>query len=387
MSRSLRSGVARADTAGRAGMGLKATTTRGVLTLIAAGDAASLLVGIARRDFVVNGPVEYDPPAESDVRLLDSTGGCATADGLGVSADDDGCFVVNTDADAGRARAGAAAGQLVDVWPAAAGGGGGGGDAAITVTSDAQGSTPLSGVILQNTTDATLAVPAQTSPAFEFVGSAWDTDDLVAREVTIRGYLLPVSAASPYPRLVITRTIGGGAESVIFQAGEGYIAGASWDLASRSFDLANLTMASSNGAANPQIASASANIIVDAAVGARMGFAAREMVFTAQSPNNGGFVAVDGVISTTRGAALAVASNTIAPNATVHHVGAGLIKTITAIFGTGSRTFEGTLVLIPDAAFTWDATDNIAIGGTAVVGRALHMTYDANTTKWYPSYV
>ena len=29
---------------------------------------------------------------------------------------------------------------------------------------------------------------------------------------------------------------------------------------------------------------------------------------------------------------------------------------------------------------------NIAIATTAVVGKALTMTYDSTTTKWYPSY-
>lgn len=266
-------------------------------------------------------------------------------------------------------------------------GGGGGGGGAITLTSDAQGATPLSALTLQNTTPATLAIPVQTSPAFEFIGSAWDTDDLVAREVTIRGYLLPTSAASPYPRLVITRTIDGGAETVIFQMAEQYIGGASWDLTSRQIDLANLTLASPTGAANPQLASASANVIADSAVGARLGFAAREVVWTAQSPDNGGYLAVNGVIAVSRGAALVVTANTIAPTAAIHHVGAGLIKTITPIAGTGARTFEGTLVLIPDAAFTWDATGNIAVAGLAVVNKALHMTYDANAALWYPSYV
>jgi hypothetical protein len=62
------------------------------------------------------------------------------------------------------------------------------------------------------------------------------------------------------------------------------------------------------------------------------------------------------------------------------------VKTITVPDATGSYgPFTGTIVLIPTAAFTWDATGNIAIAGTAVVGRALHMTY--NGTAWYPSYV
>jgi hypothetical protein len=47
----------------------------------------------------------------------------------------------------------------------------------------------------------------------------------------------------------------------------------------------------------------------------------------------------------------------------------------------------GTITLIPTGAFTWTTAGNIAVAGTAVVSRALTMTYDVTTTKWYPSYV
>lgn len=49
--------------------------------------------------------------------------------------------------------------------------------------------------------------------------------------------------------------------------------------------------------------------------------------------------------------------------------------------------FEGTIVLIPTGVFTWTAAGNIAIAGTAVVSKALHMTYSQRTGKWYPSYL
>lgn len=81
------------------------------------------------------------------------------------------------------------------------------------------------------------------------------------------------------------------------------------------------------------------------------------------------------------GAALTVTSNTIAPVLPTHQVGAGLIKTITTPSGFVSGN---TITLIPTAAFTTDATDNIAIVSTAVVGRALTMTLVGAT--WYPSY-
>lgn len=84
------------------------------------------------------------------------------------------------------------------------------------------------------------------------------------------------------------------------------------------------------------------------------------------------------------GAVLAVTGNAIAPTNAIHHVGAGLIKNITVPTGLVS----GQVYLIPDAAFTWDTTGNIAAGGvlTAVVGKVLICTYSSSTGKWYTSY-
>jgi len=68
----------------------------------------------------------------------------------------------------------------------------------------------------------------------------------------------------------------------------------------------------------------------------------------------------------------------------INFVGAGLIKTIMvpALFAAAG----GAVTLIPTAAFTWDASGNIALPGTAIVGRPLIMTYDGATQKFYPSY-
>ncbi len=82
---------------------------------------------------------------------------------------------------------------------------------------------------------------------------------------------------------------------------------------------------------------------------------------------------------------LTVTANAIAPNGpgAVHHVGAGLIKTITVpVSVTGPTVIH----LIPDAAFTYDATGNIGavISGLAVIGRTMDFTFDG--TKWWASY-
>jgi hypothetical protein len=79
-------------------------------------------------------------------------------------------------------------------------------------------------------------------------------------------------------------------------------------------------------------------------------------------------------------------ATTIAPTTPIAFVsGTTAVVTITA--ATPISTGGGTITLIPTGAFTWTAAGNIAVLGTAVVSRALTMTYDVTTTKWYPSYV
>lgn len=79
-----------------------------------------------------------------------------------------------------------------------------------------------------------------------------------------------------------------------------------------------------------------------------------------------------------------IASATIIyPSAPIHHVtGAVAIQTIA--LSTNNR-FSGTIVLIPDGAWTMTTADNIALAVTAVVNRALWLVYDG--LKWHPSYV
>ncbi|CAB4152425.1 hypothetical protein UFOVP1377_13 [uncultured Caudovirales phage] len=95
-------------------------------------------------------------------------------------------------------------------------------------------------------------------------------------------------------------------------------------------------------------------------------------------------------ITGTRAAATTIASGTsptIAPTKSITFIsGTSAITTITAV--TPFDTLGGcTITLIPTGAFTWTTAGNIAVAGTAVVNRALTMTYDSATTKWYPSYV
>jgi hypothetical protein len=79
-------------------------------------------------------------------------------------------------------------------------------------------------------------------------------------------------------------------------------------------------------------------------------------------------------------------ATTIAPTTPILFV-SGTTAIVNITVGAPISTGGGTITLIPTGAFTWTAAGNIAVLGTAVVNRALTMTYDAATTKWYPSYV
>jgi hypothetical protein len=92
-----------------------------------------------------------------------------------------------------------------------------------------------------------------------------------------------------------------------------------------------------------------------------------------------------GLSATPAVAGTIASAGTIAPTAKITFIsGTAAIATITApapISSTG-----GQITLIPTGIFTTTTAGNIALATTAVVSKALIMTYDATTTKWYPSY-
>jgi hypothetical protein len=98
-----------------------------------------------------------------------------------------------------------------------------------------------------------------------------------------------------------------------------------------------------------------------------------------------GSLKFNNALTTTTSASTIASATTIAPTAYITFVsGTTAIATITApstMTGGG-----GQIVLIPTGAWTTNTTGNIALATTAVVNRALTLTYDSTTTKWYPSY-
>jgi hypothetical protein len=92
-----------------------------------------------------------------------------------------------------------------------------------------------------------------------------------------------------------------------------------------------------------------------------------------------------GVQSTGQVAPTIASASTIAPTKQITFIsGTTAIDEITA--PTGIATTGGQITLIPTGIFTTTTNENIALASTAVVGRALIMTYDATTGFWYPSY-
>jgi hypothetical protein len=97
-------------------------------------------------------------------------------------------------------------------------------------------------------------------------------------------------------------------------------------------------------------------------------------------------VKTSGLLATTAAAPTIASATTIAPTKQITFIsGTAAVVNITAPSPISAG--GGTIILIPTGAFTWTAAGNIAVLGTAVVNRALSLTYDVTTTKWYPSYV
>lgn len=96
-------------------------------------------------------------------------------------------------------------------------------------------------------------------------------------------------------------------------------------------------------------------------------------------------IAVSKAYGTAQAAPTIASASTIAPvNPIVFVSGTAAIQNITPppAFALGG----GQITLIPTGLFTINNAGNVQIASTAVVSKALIMTYDVNTARWYPSY-
>ena len=91
-------------------------------------------------------------------------------------------------------------------------------------------------------------------------------------------------------------------------------------------------------------------------------------------------------IKANRGAAPTIASAaTIQPTTPVVFV-SGTTNVVTITPPPELTIGGGDIIIIPTGLWSTTTAGNIALATTAVVNKALLMTYDAVTAKWYPSY-
>jgi hypothetical protein len=91
------------------------------------------------------------------------------------------------------------------------------------------------------------------------------------------------------------------------------------------------------------------------------------------------------LVATSAAAPTIASATTIAPTTQIAFV-SGITPVATITAPSPISLGGGTITLIPTGIFTTTTAGNIALASTAIVGRALTMTYDVTTTKWYPSY-
>ena len=99
-----------------------------------------------------------------------------------------------------------------------------------------------------------------------------------------------------------------------------------------------------------------------------------------------GALRVVDLVGTNAAATTLPSATTITPTKAITFV-SGTTAVVTITVPSNFTGAGGSVTLIPTGTFTWTAAGNIALAGTAVVNKALTMTYDSGTTKWYPSYV
>ena len=151
------------------------------------------------------------------------------------------------------------------------------------------------------------------------------------------------------------------------------------------YDTTAVTIGSQNGTGTVQINGVTTHSAAVKFNGAlQSGGGATNITLTNNGPTLNGTTTA-GIIATAQTAGTIASAATIAPTNPITFVsGTTQITTITA--PSGIATYGGHIIIIPTGLWTTGTSGNIALATTAVVSRALIMTYDAGTSKWYPSY-
>ena len=109
------------------------------------------------------------------------------------------------------------------------------------------------------------------------------------------------------------------------------------------------------------------------------------LIGTTTQPATASNIVIAGLKATSAAAPTIASATTIAPTKQITFIsGTTAIATITA--PDPISTGGGQITLIPTGIFTTTTAGNIALASVAVVSKALIMTYDTTTAKWYPSY-
>jgi hypothetical protein len=106
---------------------------------------------------------------------------------------------------------------------------------------------------------------------------------------------------------------------------------------------------------------------------------------TAGLTMGGSYITGISLLGTSVVAPTIASATTIAPTKSISFV-SGVTPIVTITPPAPISTTGGQITLIPTGIFTTTTAGNIALASTSIVSRALIMTYDATTTKWYPSY-
>jgi len=91
------------------------------------------------------------------------------------------------------------------------------------------------------------------------------------------------------------------------------------------------------------------------------------------------------VLATSAAAPTIASAATIAPTKSISFI-SGVAAIVTITPPTPISATGGSIIFIPTGIFTTTTAGNIALASTAVVSKALTMTYDVTAAKWYPSY-
>ena len=96
-------------------------------------------------------------------------------------------------------------------------------------------------------------------------------------------------------------------------------------------------------------------------------------------------VTYKGLIATTAAAPTIASATTITPTTPILFV-SGTTNVVTITAPSPISLGGGQITIIPTGLFATTTAGNIALASVAVVSKALIMTYDVTTAKWYPSY-